>query len=188
VKVLVIPEDPTLDQYILKPIVERLFADLGKSPRVEVLSKPRLRGVAQALDATTIANIVQTYRMIDLFLILVDRDGDMNRPHRVTTLESTQPHLLVCLAIEEIEVWMLAAHRDSLPAAWSEIRADPHPKERFAHPFLAERAPKPDSGPGEGRAWAMRELVGKWKGILSVCEELEAFKQKLSGWLQRRNA
>jgi hypothetical protein len=37
-KVLVAPEDPTLDQYVLKPIVERLFADLGKTPRVLVLS------------------------------------------------------------------------------------------------------------------------------------------------------
>jgi len=28
VKVLIIPEDPTLDQYILRPIVGRIFADL----------------------------------------------------------------------------------------------------------------------------------------------------------------
>ena len=32
-KILVIPEDPMLDQYILKPVVERLFADLGLGPR-----------------------------------------------------------------------------------------------------------------------------------------------------------
>ncbi len=183
-KVLVIPEDPTLDQYILKPIVERLFADLGKTARVQVLSKPRLRGIAQALDSTIIADIVQTYPMIDLFLIMVDRDGDPKRPERAATLEGTQPHLLVCLAIEEIEVWMLAAHRDTLSDSWSEIRKEHHPKERFAHPFLAERAPKLD--PGQGRAWAMRELGGKWKGVLSACEELTEFKQRIQEWMGAR--
>ena len=130
-KVLVIPEDPTLDQYILKPIVERLLADLGKQARVQVLSRPRLRGIAQALDATIIADIIQTYPMVDLFLIMVDR----------------------------------------------------HPKERYAHPFLAERAPKLD--PGQGRAWAMRELPGKWKGVLSACDELEGLKHRLHEWMQQ---
>jgi hypothetical protein len=181
VKVLVIPEDPTLDQYILKPVVERLFTDLGKTARVQVLTKPRLRGIAQALDSTIIADIDQTYPMIDLFLIMVDRDGDPKRPERATTLEGTQPHLLVCLAIEEIEVWMLAAHRDTLSDPWSEIRKEHHPKERFAHPFLAERAPKLD--PGQGRAWAMRELGAKWKGVLSACEELTGLKQRIQEWM-----
>jgi hypothetical protein len=49
VKILVIPEDPMLDQYILKPVVERLFADLGLAVRINVLWNPRLRGVNQAL-------------------------------------------------------------------------------------------------------------------------------------------
>lgn len=182
-KVLVVPEDPTLDQYILKPIVERLLADLGKQARVQVLSRPRLRGIAQALDATIIADIIQTYPMVDLFLIMVDRDGDPKRPERATALESTQQRLFVCLAIEEIEVWMLAAHRDTLTGAWSEIRREHHPKERYAHPFLAERAPKLD--PGQGRAWAMRELPGKWKGVLSACEELEGLKHRLHEWMQQ---
>ena len=181
-KVLVIPEDPTLDQYILKPIVERLFADLGKTPRVQILSNPRLRGIAQALDPARIANVVRKYPMVDLFLVMVDRDGDPKRPNIATTLEGTQPHLFVCLAIEEIEVWMLAAHRDTLSTPWSEIRKEHHPKERFAHPFLAERAPKLDLG--QGRSWAMRELGGKWKGVLSACEELEGLKQRIHEWIE----
>lgn len=181
-KVLVVPEDPTLDQYILKPIVERLLADLGKQARVQILSRPRLRGVAQALDGAIIADILQTYPMVDLFLIMVDRDGDAKRPDRAAALEATQPRLFVCLAIEEIEVWMLAAHRDTLSDAWSAIRRDHHPKERYAHPFLAQRAPKLD--PGQGRAWAMRELAGKWKGVLSACDELERLKHRLHEWMQ----
>ncbi len=30
-KVLIIPEDPSLDKYILKPIVERIFQDLERT-------------------------------------------------------------------------------------------------------------------------------------------------------------
>ena len=78
-KVLVIPEDPELDQYILKPVVEKIFADFGKSPRVAVLSNPRLRGVAEALDATILADIVAKYPMNNLYLVLVDRDGERAR-------------------------------------------------------------------------------------------------------------
>jgi len=185
VKVLVITEDPTLDQYILKPIVERILADLGKTARVQVLTNPRLQGIAQALNPDIIADVVRTYPMVDLFLVMVDRDGNPRRQSQATTLEGRQPHLFVCLAIEELEVWMLAAHRDTLSAAWSEIRQEPHPKERFAHPFLAERAPKLD--PGQGRAWAMRELGGKWKGVLSACEELDGLKHRIHEWLQHPN-
>jgi hypothetical protein len=186
VKIMVIPEDPTIDQYILKPIVEQLFADLGKSPRVHVLSKPRLRGVPQALDASILADIVDTNRMIDLFLVLVDRDADTQKRPAVAR-EREREHvdrLFVCLAIEEIEVWMLALHREALDAPWKEIRTERDPKELYAHPFLAQRAPK--LGAGAGRAWAMRDLGAKWKGLLEVCPELAELRQCIESWLDRR--
>lgn len=69
---------------------------------------------------------------------------------------------------------------------WSEIRAEPHPKERYAHPFLAERAPKLD--PGGGRKWAMGGLNGQWKGVLSACEEFGELKQRLQHWLDQQRA
>jgi hypothetical protein len=108
VKVLVIPEDPMLDQYILKPVVERLFADLGLATLIEVLWNPRLRSVNQALDASVVRHIVDTYSMIDLFLLIVDRDADEHRTNRVRMRETEHPgRLLACLAVEEVEVWML---------------------------------------------------------------------------------
>lgn len=185
-KVMVVPEDPTIDQYILKPVVEQLFADLGKSPRVQVLSKPRLRGVAQALDPAVLADIVETNRMIDLFLVLVDRDGDAHK-RPLEAKERTREHLdrlFVCLAIEEVEVWMLALHRESLDVPWKEVRAERDPKERFARPFLAAHAPKLSAG--GGRAWAMRELGAKWKGVLEVCPELNELTESVRDWLSRR--
>jgi hypothetical protein len=182
VKVLVIPEDPALDQYILKPVVERIFADFGKSPRVTILPKPRLRGVAQALKASILADIVATYPMNDLFLVLVDRDGEEARSAIATAREREHSgRLFVCLAIEEIEVWMLAIHSQTLGISWRDIRAEIHPKERFAHPFLEERAPK--LALGGGRPWAMRELGGQWRGVLDRCPELKDLKQRIETWL-----
>jgi hypothetical protein len=182
---MVVPEDPTLDQYVLKPIVEHIFADLGKTPRVQVLSNPRLHGVAQALDSEILADIVDTNRMIDVFLVLVDRDGDdKKRPLQANERVRQHPdRLFVCLAIEEVEVWMLALHRDALGVPWRDVRAERDPKERFAQPFLAAQAPKLNAG--GGRAWAMRELGSKWKGVLEVCPELAELKQTLLGWLSR---
>jgi hypothetical protein len=186
VKVLVIPEDPTLDQYILKPVVARLFSDLGRPARIEVLSKPRLRGVDQALGRNDLAHIASTFQMVDLFLVLVDRDGDLERPAVARSREEEHPgRLFVCLAIEEVEVWMLALHRDTLGVPWTEVRSERNPKERFAQPFLITQAPKLDVG--GGRAWAMRELGGGWRGVLQVCPELQELRERIRGWLEARS-
>lgn len=184
-KVLVIPEDPKLDEYILKPIVGQIFAGLGKSPRIGILSKPRLRGVAQALDPSILADIVKNNPMIDLFLLLVDQDGDKRRQGIASQREAEhQGRLFVCLAIEEVEVWMLALHRAALDVPWKEIRAEVHPKERFAQPFLKKNAPHLDTG--AGRTWAMRELGAHWKGVLQCCPELRDLQQRIEVWLKSR--
>lgn len=187
-KVMVIPEDPVLDQYILKPVVERIFADIGKQARVQVLANPRLRGVNQALDAAIVAHIVAMYPMVDLFLILIDRDGETEgRPVELRRREQEYPaRLLGCLAIEEIEVWMLALHRERLDASWQDVRAERDPKERFAQPFLAARAPR--LGLGAGRAWAMRDLGSRWRGVLALCPEIDDLRQRIERWLAARSA
>ncbi len=178
-KVLVIPEDPTYDQYILKPVIERIFSDLKRSARIRVLWNPRLRSVNQALDSTVLADVVSSYPMIDLFLVLVDRDGDADRrPAHARRRESEHGgRLIVCLAIEEVEVWMLAVHRARLSEPWRVVRGEVHPKERFAAPFLAAHAPK--LGPGRGRKWAMRSLGSQWQGVLEVCPELAELKRRI---------
>jgi hypothetical protein len=185
-KVMIIPEDPTLDRYILKPIIERIFADHGQRARIEVLANPRLRGVAQALDSAILTGIVKMYPMIDLFVVVVDRDGlREKRSADARARESEHDgQLLVCLAIEEVEVWMLALHREAMSASWQDIRSEHHPKERFAEPFLAEHAPR--LAPGAGRAWAMRPLGSKWRGVLRVCEELDELKARIGLWLEAR--
>jgi hypothetical protein len=182
VKVLVIPEDPTLDQYILRPIVTKLFADLGRTLQIEILFRPRLRGVSEALDSVKLAGVVGSFPMVDLFLVIVDRDGIESRAAVARAREAEHARrLVVCLAVEEIEVWMLAIHHTSLDRPWREIREEIKPKDRFAHPFLKERAPKLDLG--QGRVWAMRELSGQWRGVLDRCPEIKELKRRIELWL-----
>jgi hypothetical protein len=186
VKVMVIPEDPALDQYVLKPIVERMFEDLGRHARIQVLTTPRLRGVAQALDRDVLARIVAQYRDFKVFLLMVDRDAVESRAALAAVREAEHPaRLFVCLAIEEVEVWMLALHRERLGVPWREVRADRDPKERFAEPLLRELAPRMALGGGRPRAM---EMLGQkeWRSLLQLCPELDELRTRVGEWLTQR--
>lgn len=178
-KVLVIPEDPTLDQYILKPITEALFRDLGRRARVEVLQDPHLCGVDEALSSEVLQAIVAENPMVDLFLVLVDRDCNrMGNAERAAEREAEHPRRLVtCLAEEEVEVWMLALHREALGGRWPEVRSDCDPKERYSDPFLREKGWLNEVG--RGRKRAMRELPTRWTSLLSLCPELARLRERL---------
>ena len=65
-KVLVIPEDPTHNGYILKPLVQALVADAGR-PRaaVTVLNNPWLGGYDHALRAVK-GELTERYAFWDL--------------------------------------------------------------------------------------------------------------------------
>ena len=59
-RVLVIPEDPTHNGYILKPLVEMVLESAGKAAaKVSILTSPRLRGHEIAELRTRIAALVQ---------------------------------------------------------------------------------------------------------------------------------
>jgi hypothetical protein len=157
-KVLIIPEDQTYDGYILKPIVEAMISDLGWRAAVDVLPEPRLRGASDALDKHLIASITEANPMIDLFLLIVDRDCD--RFGNVTKASERQKEqegrLLACVAREEVEVWMLALHTKRLPIGFREVLADCDPKEKWADPLLDELG---RTGPGGGRKHAYARSV-----------------------------
>ena len=79
--VLVIPEDFRKDQYILKPIFGRLLRSVGKPrAKIRVCQDPLLGGVDEATKSERLAEIVERYDgMTDIFVLCVDRDGDVNR-------------------------------------------------------------------------------------------------------------
>lgn len=184
-KVLVIPEDPTLDLYILKPVVERLMAEVGR-PRatVKVLERPRMRGVSEALRREKLDEILETFPQFALYRVLVDRDGVLDRVQLARARESEHPdRLLVALAVEEVEVWMLALHADELGAPWIDVRAELKPKVMYAEPLLVAHF-EADS-PGRGRKAAMRALDQGWNSLLRRCPELAELRDRLPDMLNR---
>jgi hypothetical protein len=126
VKVLIVPEDPTHDPHIIKPIIAALLDDLGRKAWVDVLRDPHLRGTSEALDATTLDGIVAENPMIDLFLLVIDRDCDRANNDAKATARAREHEgkLIACLARQEVEVWMLALHADRLATPWQDVRAE----------------------------------------------------------------
>lgn len=177
-KVLLIPEDQTQDGFIALPIVEALLADLEIPARVSVLPEPRLRGAGDSLKAETVAQIIADNPMIDVFVLLADRDCDrQSHEAKASAREKEHPDkLIACLALQELEVWLLALYKDQLGAPWGEVRDHCDPKERWAEPLLAQLG---TSGPGGGRKKAMRALSGKLRTLLSLCDELQHLQQRL---------
>ncbi|HLL84090.1 MAG TPA: hypothetical protein VK420_15610, partial [Longimicrobium sp.] len=127
--------------------------------------------------------IVSENPMVDLFLLMVDRDCNrMRNVEKAAAREAEHPRrLLACLAIEEVEVWMLALHRERLGAGWSEVRAECDPKERHAEPFLRDQGWLTQVG--RGRKRAMRELPTRWSSLLSLCPELAELRDRLGATL-----
>ncbi len=191
-RILIIPEDPTTDQYVLKPIIESMMARLGK-PRaiVRVLQDPHMKGVDDALNRDLIKEIVDRYRgMVDVFLLIVDRD---NRPGRVDALRNIENIVAEMLkegqfflgenAWQETEVWLLAGH--TLPATWrwAAIRADTHPKENFYEPFAEQKGVQ--NHPGGGRSILGLQAALNYAGIRGKCtEDVQALEIRLAEIIQ----
>lgn len=188
-KVLVIPEDQALDQYVVKPIVEAMFEDLGLRARVDVLPEPRLRGASDALDKEVVATIVADNPMEDLFLLLVDRDCDRegNESRAAERQAEHEGRLVACVARQEVEVWLLALYAKDLGAAWKAVRAHCDPKEEWAEALLQKLDPG-GVGPGRGRKKAMRALKGQFRALLSRCPELVELRDAVKAWAEARGA
>ena len=117
--VLVIPEDFRKDQYILKPILQALLRASGRpNAKLQICQDPLLAGVDQALRWERIAEVLEMYPMVDLFLLIVDRDGvSTRRGHSVQ--------------------WR-----------WKKVRADCDPKERYFFPLARQRGLTHEPGDG----------------------------------------
>jgi hypothetical protein len=179
-RVLVIPEDSRRDKDLLKPLIQALMAELGRPrAKVRVCEKPVLGGVAEALKWERIQGIIELWGgQTDLFLLLVDRDGAQNagRSFTLASLEQRsigllgdETALLGELAIEEVEVWVLAGHDLPSEWRWKDIRAETNPKERYFASFLAEHRKIVDDA--AGRAIVAEEAARSIRRILARCPE-----------------
>ncbi len=177
--VLVIPEDARNDQYVLRPIVEAMLEHLGlRHAKVRVCLDPVLGGVDEALKWENLATIMDRYRYrTDLFLLIVDRDGNEGRAERLADLEGLAQAklpqgriLLAENAWQEIEVWVLAG-MDDLPSdwTWKDVRAEPNPKERYWEPYAKRRGLS--SAVAGGRRSLALEAAKRYGSIRNRCPE-----------------
>ena len=182
-RVLVIPEDFRNDQYLLKPLFERLFRSIGKArARVRVCQDPLLGGVDEALKSERIREIVDQHAgMTDIFILCIDRDGNRGRRTRLDQIEAEFGNSRTFLAEnawEEIETWALAGL--DLPKAWrwAEVRAEVHVKERYFDVLADERGVA--DGPDRGRKALGDEAARNIPAIRRKCpEDFDALARRL---------
>ena len=160
--VLVIPEDFRKDQYVLGPLLRRLFAEIGKPhARVEICTDPVMGGISQALDWERIDEVIDMYPIVHVFLLLVDRDGKAGRRTALDGLETRAG---------EPSEWK-----------WQEIRAEVNPKETYFEPLARQRGLT--SEPGEGRTTMGREAAQNYARVRSLCrEDIQALETRLKDW------
>jgi len=187
--VLVIPEDFRKDQYILAPLLRRMFEVIGKpQARIEVCKDPLLGGVDQALKWERVEEVIDMYPMVDVFLLIVDRDGKEGRRKAIDGIEGKanaklgeERTLIGENAWQEIEVWALAAQ--DLPTAWKwqKIQADENPKEIYFEPHAKKRNLTHE--PGAGRTTMGREAAANYQRVRSRCKkDIVALEAKLKQW------
>ena len=179
--VLIIPEDFRNDQYILKPLFYRLFKSIdAQTVNVRVCQDPLLGGVREALKSERIEEIIHQYRgRIDLFVLCVDRDGEVGRRQRLDQLENQfGPVFLAENAWEEIETWVLAGL--NLPGnwRWTDVRAEVQVKERYFDPLATQRGLAGETA--GGRDILAREASRRIRSIRQKCpEDFDSLAQRL---------
>lgn len=186
--ILVIPEDFRKDQYILKPVVKAVMSYLGKpGASVQVCQDPLLGGISQAMQWGNIAEIIEMYKgMVDIFLLLVDRDGQPGRRAALDEIEHQAasvlpPNRLFVAehAWQELEVWALAGC-DDLPRNWnwSDIRNERDAKERYFDPYALRKNLLDE--PGGGRKTLGSQAGRNYQRVRQLCgEEFGPLEQKI---------
>jgi len=192
--VLLIPEDPVKDGYVLKPVIEAMMRAVGKpQARVVVCVDPRFHGTSQALRWQFIQQaLIRNEGMFHLYLLCVDRDGDVNRQAVLDSLEiqartfiARDRAFLAEHAWQEIEVWLLAGHDLPRKWVWKAIRDEPHPKERYYRPFAKSRGAL--DLPGEGRDKLAQEAALHYDQIRGRCkEDIQRLESRIRAWTEDR--
>lgn len=185
--IFIIPEDHTNDQLLLRPIFERLFASFGH-PRAKLVfcQDPKLRGVSNALNLQLLRDIIDRNRMVDLFILCVDRDGNNARRSKLDHIESalnTIKPFIAEHAWQEIEAWALAGL--DLPSHWnwSEIRAEVSVKEKYFNEHA--RSQGISDGRGGGRLHLGKEAAKRLPAIRQKCPEFELLATRIAETVSR---
>ena len=132
--------------------------------------------------------VVRHRNMVDVFILCVDRDGEVGRRHRLEQIEtmfSGGPTFLCENAWEELETWLLAGLDLPDDWRWRDVRAEVDVKERYFEPLAKLRGVS--DGPGGGRKVLGEEAASNLRAIRSKCrEDFDRLAQRLADALQGR--
>lgn len=178
-KVLVIPEDPLHNGYILQPIIERVLAEAGRpQARVTVLPRSKLNGIAHAKEAIR-RELADVWRWMDLWIFVPDADRTSDKILATLEREVAKQGITLfgCAARPEVEAWLLAGHRKRIGIPWEEVAPHPEFKEQVFEPFL--QAHGNPLAPGMGREQLTRETLGNYQALKQLCPEIARLEQRL---------
>lgn len=173
-RILVVTEDFRRDQFIAKPLVERMAAECRPRALVEVCRRPKLGGVQRMFDETYLRReVLPLYPMFDVVVLLLDRDGLAGRERSLADqaerLTTPGQQVLGAAAIEELEVFILAGHPHARAWDWPAMRRDADVKNTYFRRLAEETGSLPL--PFEGRAVLMAEAMKNWSRIKTLCPE-----------------
>ena len=178
-RVLVIPEDPTNNGYILKPMATALLAEAGRpTAKIKILTNPRLRGYDSALRAIR-GDLNVRYGFMDLWLFFPD--ADRASLDAMATLERDLGQkgvtLFCCPALPEIEIYACAGFPPAEPGGWAEWRSNPRLKETVFRDLLREHGdPKARGG---GRPAMIERALSRRGRFFRRCLEVAALRDRI---------
>ena len=184
-RVLVVPEDPQQNGFILKPLTQAIMRDAGKSDaKVKLLTKPRLRGYDQAVKALR-SELSEAYGHVDLWLFFPDADRAVSKAMQdlETHVATKGITLLCCAARPELEIYACAAFRDEMPGTWEQSRAHPRMKEEIFEPLLRKHGDP--RRPDKGRDRMIRQSLENLPLLFQLCPELQRLRNRIATHLQK---
>ena len=173
-RVLVVTEDFRRDQFIARPLVERIANEFRSQVLVEVCRRPKLGGIAKLFsEAFLREEILALYPMFDVIVLLADRDGAVGRERSIgevaKRLVTPKQKVIGTAMIEELEIIVLAGHPTANAWDWRTMRGDPDIKNTYFRRLVEQTGTA--AQPFEGRAALMKEAMRNWTRIKTLCVE-----------------
>lgn len=179
-RVLVIPEDPTNNGYILKPLMQAILEDVGKpKAKVTVLTNPKVEGYDAAVKAIR-GELAERYGYWDLWIFMPDADlaeADAMRQLE-DELAARKIRLLCCPAQPEVEVYACVPYRGEIKEGWEQARKDKNFKENVFEPLLAKHGDARRAG--KGRDWMIAEALQNLEALYKFCPEIKDLRERIA--------